>query len=31
MLGFSSTKACALRVEHQLKANELVVVENPSI
>jgi hypothetical protein len=31
MLGFSSMKACALRVEHQSKANELVVVENPSI
>lgn len=31
MLGFSSMKACALRVEHQLKANELVVVETPSI
>jgi hypothetical protein len=31
MLGFSSVKACALRVEHQPKANELVVVENPSI
>jgi hypothetical protein len=31
MLGFSSVKACVLRVEHQPKANELVVVENPSI
>ena len=31
MLGFSSMKACSLRVEHQLKANELVVVGNPSI
>ena len=31
MLGFSSAKACALRVEHQLKANELVVVESQSI
>ena len=31
MLGFSSTNVCALRVVHRPKANELVVVENPSI
>ena len=31
MLGFSSAKACALRVEHQPKAKELVVVESQSI
>ena len=31
MLGFSLAKACALRVEYQLKANELVVDVNPSI
>ena len=31
MLGFSLTKACALRVEHQPKVNELVVIETPSI
>ena len=31
MIGFLSTKACALRFEHQPKANELVVVETPSI